>query len=98
MLARRRNERAAVLTCPREQGASDRLRALAHVPAATRGDTGGSPGPRAVVASRPAAQRPRPGACTLSGALRGNAISVLGTKLGRFWFDFSDRRIKVPYT
>ena len=30
--------------------------------------------------------------------MRENAISVLGTKLGRFWFDFSDRRIKVPYT
>lgn len=32
------------------------------------------------------------------GALRGNAISALGPKLGRSWFDFSDRRIKVPHT
>ena len=98
MLDRRRDGRAAVVACPLEQGACDRVCALAHVPAATRGDTGGSPGPRAVVASQPADQRPRPGPYTLYGALRGNAISVLGTNLGRFWFDFSDRRIKVPYT
>ena len=35
---------------------------------------------------------------TLYGALRENAISVRGTKLGHFGFDFPDRRIKVPYT
>jgi hypothetical protein len=98
MLARRRDQRAAVLACPGEQGASDRLRARTHFSAVTRGDAGGLPGPRAVVASRPAGQRLRPGACALYGALRGNAISVLGTKLGRFWFDFQTPRIKVPYT
>ena len=90
--------RAAVLTCPREHGTSDRLRARAHLPLATCGDAGGSPGPRAVVSSRPAGQRLRPNADTLYGALRGNAISVLGTKLGHFWFDFSDPQIKVPNT
>ena len=61
MLARRREELAAVFTCPGEQGASDRLRADAHVATVTHGDTGGSTSPWAVVASQPAGRRLRPG-------------------------------------
>ena len=51
-----------------------------------------------MVANLPTGRRLRPGASRLYGALRANAISVLGTKLGRFWFDFSDPQIKVPYS
>ena len=98
MLAAGGDAQATALTCPRKPVSCDRLRVNARAPAGTRGDGRGAAGQRAMDASQPAGQRPRPRVRRLYGALRGNAIPLRGTDRDRIWFDFRTRRIKVPYT
>ena len=98
MLAGGGDAQATALTCPRKPVACDRLSVAARAPAGTRGDGRGAAGQRAMDASQPAGQRPRPRVRRLYGALRRNAIPLRGTDWDRIWFDFRARRIKVPYT